>query len=855
MAVDQIVLPKKCRNSVLHIAHTIPTAGHLGKKKTANRILGRFYWPTLYRDVADFCRSCEACQKSTHCRGARAPMIPLPVMAEPFERIAMDIVGPLPRSRAGHRYVLVVCDYATRYPEAVPLKTIDAECIAEELVKIFARMGIPKEILTDQGSNFTSQLLAEVYRLLHVDALRTSPYHPQTDGLVERFNKTLKEMLRKTAVEDGKDWDRLIPYVLFAYREVPQESTGFSPFELLYGREVRGPLDVLKEVWESSSRSDESTVSYVLLMRERLEKMTTLVQTNMAKAQGQQKRWYDRTARQRAFQAGDQVLVLLPTSTSKLTAQWQGPYNVIRAMGRVNYLVDMHDRQKRKRVFHINMLRKWHIPTSVGYLAQEVADHEMEEEVPTWDGGCGQPKVGRQLDEKQKRELSDLLAEFGGVMQRYPGQTSLIEHGIQTGEAPPIRLPPYRLPHAYRDIVQKELREMLAHGIIEPSTSDWAAPIVLVKKKDGSLRLCVDYRRLNSVSKADAYPMPRIDELIDQLGKAQYLSTLDLTKGYWQVPVSADAQQKTAFTTPFGLFEFKRMPFGLQGAPATFQRMMDKLLDGLGGFARAYIDDLVVFSTSWEEHLQHLRTVLQRLQKVGLTAKPTKCQFGMTECTYLGYVVGGGKVRMEPSKIEAVQSFGVPRTKKEVRSFLGITGYYRKFIPQYASIASPLTDLIRKSEPNRVEWTPACAAAFDKLKTILCSAPVLRTPDLEKPFVLQTDASQRGVGAVLSQLDEVGADHPVAFFSRKLLPREERYSTIEKECLAIKLAIHAVRVYLLGRPFTIQTDHRSLEWLDRIKENNARLTRWSLLLQPYQYHVEYRPGNGNGNADGLSRGP
>ena len=440
-------------------------------------------------------------------------------------------------------------------------------------------------------------------------------------------------------------------------------------------------------------------------------------------------------------------------------------------------------------------------------------------------------------------------------MQRYPGQTQLTEHQIDTGEAQPIRLPPYRLPHAYRDMVQKELKEMLAHDIIEPSTSDWAAPIVLVKKQDGSLRLCVDYWRMNSVSKADAYPMPRIDELIDELGRARYLSTLDLTKGYWQVPVSTDAQRKTAFTTPFGLFQFRRMPFGLQGAPATFQRMMDKLLDGIGDFAKAYIDDLVIFSTSWEEHLQHLRTVLQRLQEAGLTVKPTKCQFGMEECTYLGHVVGGGKVQMELSKIAAVQSFGVPRTKREVRSFLGLTGYYRKFIPQYASIASPLTDLIRKSEPNRVEWTPACAAAFAKLKTILCSAPVLRTPDFEKPFVLQTDASQRGVGAVLSQLDKDGADHPVAFFSRKLLPREERYSTIEKECLAIKLGIHTFRVYLLGRPFTIQTDHRSLEWLDRVKENNARLTRWSRLLQPYQYRVEYRPGSGNGNADGLSRGP
>ena len=824
MAVDQIVLPKKCRNTVLHIAHTIPSAGHLGKKKTAGRILKRFYWPTLFRDVADFCRSCEVCQKSTHGRGACAPMIPLPIMGGPFERIAMDIVGPLPRSRAGHRYVLVVCDYATKYPEAVPLKSIDAECIADELVKIFARMGIPKEILTDQGSNFTSQLLAEVYHLLHVKALRTSPYHPQTDGLVERFNKTLKEMLHKSAVEDGKDWDRLVPYVLFAYREVPHESTGFSPFELMYGRDVRGPLDVLREHWDSDTKGEESAVSYVLLMRERLEKMATLVQTNVAKAQRQQKCWYDKKARQRAFQPGEQALVLLPTSTSKLTAQWQGPYQIVRAVGRVNYLVDMYDKRKRKRVFHVNMLRKWHVPTSTGYFAKDADPQGSEDEVPTWDdGGSGELRVGEQLDEAQRGELEALLAEFDVVLQKYPGHTQLTEHDIVTGEALPIRLPPYRLPHAYRETVWKELKEMLAHGIITPSRSDWAAPIVLVKKKDGSLRICVDYRRLNSVSKVDAYPMPRVDELIDHLGRTQYLSTLDLTRGYWQVPVSANAQHKTAFTTPFGLFEFKRMPFGLQGAPATFQRMMDKLLDGLGDFAKAYIDDLIIFSTSWEDHLKHLRTVLQRLEEAGLTVKPMKCQFAMAECTYLGHVVGGGKVQMELSKIRAIQNFEIPKTKKEVRSFLGLTGYYRKFIPQYASIASPLTDLTRKSEPSQVQWSPECDAAFKQLRDSLCSAPVLQTPDFEKPFILQTDASQRGVGAVLSQLDENGGDHPVAFYSRKLLPREENYSTIEKECLAIKLGIQAFRVYLLGRFFTIQTDHRSLEWLTELKKTTLDL--------------------------------
>ena len=247
MAVEQLVLPKQCRQAVLRLAHEIPLAGHMGKNKTARRILQRFYWPSLYKDVAQFCKSCEECQKTSPRRVKQAPLISLPIMDEPFARIAMDIVGPLPRSRSGNRYILVICDYGTRYPEAIPLRSIDAEHVAEELVKLFARVGVPGEILTDQGSNFLSQLLTEVYHLLHVKPIRTSPYHPQTDGLVERFNQTLKNMLRRAAKDSGKDWDRLIPYLLFAYREVPQASTGFSPFELLYGRQVRGPLDILRE--------------------------------------------------------------------------------------------------------------------------------------------------------------------------------------------------------------------------------------------------------------------------------------------------------------------------------------------------------------------------------------------------------------------------------------------------------------------------------------------------------------------------------------------------------------------------------------------------------------------------------
>ena len=765
--------------------------------------------------------------------------------------MAMDIVGPLPRSRSGNKYILVICDYATRYPEAIPLRAIDAETIAEELVKFFSRVGIPEEILTDQGSNFTSKLLAEVYRLLHIKPIRTSPYHPQTDGLVERFNQTLKAMLRKTAKEEGKDWDRLVPYLLFAYREVPQASTGFSPFELLYGRPVRELLDILRETWEASPKTDESVVSYILSIQEKLAKLSELVQQNLQRAQKDQKTWYDRHARNREFKSGDEVLVLLPTSTSKLLAEWQGPYSIIKPVGKVTYEVDMHDRRKQKRVFHVNMLKKWETPTDVAMFNDEV---DPSDEIVLWRDATAkqQPVINSSLTPTQLQELHHTLQSFSDVLNSKPGRTTVAEHHIEVGDARPIRLPPYRLPHAYRETVLTELKDMEQTGIIERSSSNWAAPIVLVKKKDGSLRMCVDYRRLNAVSPSDAYPMPRVEDLIDRLGGARYITTLDLSRGYWQVPVDTKSRHLTAFTTPFGLFQFKVMPFGLHGAPATFQRMMDRLLWDVPEFAAAYLDDLIIHSTTWEEHLRHVRMIFEKLRSAGLTIKPKKCQLGMTKCVYLGHVVGGGRVSPEESKLQSVKNFPEPKAKKQVRAFLGLTGYYRKFIPNFTTIAAPLTDLTRKNAPNKTIWTPECSEAFQTLKGLLCSSPILKNPDFDRLFIVQTDASDRAIGAVLSQLSDEGSEHPVAYYSRKL-PREERYSTVEKECLAIRLAVQAFKVYLLGKPFTVQTDHRSLEWLNRLKDTNARLTRWSLELQSYSFTVRHRAGRANANADGLSR--
>ena len=745
-------------------------------------------------------------------------MVPLPIIGEPFSRIAMDMVGPLPRSRSGNKYVLVLCDYATRYPEAIPLKNTDAETVAEELLALFSRVGIPNEILTDQGSNFQSQLLKELYRLLRVDAIRTSPYHPQTDGLVERFNQTLKAMLKKTASEEGKDWDKLIPFLLFAYREVPQESTGYSHFELLYGRGVRGPLDVLKQSWELDQHRNQNIVSYILLQREKMEKMQEIVHSNLEKARRQQKSWYDQNPCERSFNPNDQVLVLLPTSASKLSAQWQGPYRIVERRGKVNYLVHMEDHRKKRRVFHVNMLRQWHPPVST-FQAQEVSDSSEEEDIPAWnDSDGGQAKQGIGLSHKQTLELGELLREFESLFTALPGHTTVAEHHVSTGDAGPIRLTPYRLPHAFRDHVKQELDEMLAHGVIEHSRSDWAFPLVPVKKKDSSLRLCVDYRKLNSLSKVDPYPMPRVDDLIDRVGQSPFITTLDLTKGYWQVPVAEADREKTAFVTPFGLFHFRRMPFGLRGAPATFQRMVDRLLDGLNDFSSAYIDDIIIFSGTWEDHLQHLRQVLRRIQEAGLTLRRKKCQFGMSDCVYLGHLIGSGRVRPEELKVSAVREFSQPRTKKDVRSFLGLTGYYRRFIPRYATLALPLTDMTKKDEPNKVAWSVECGVAFQALKAALCSQPVLMSPNFQKEFVLQTDALDRGVGAVLSQMDDEGNDRPIAYYSHKLLPRQAKYSTVEKECLAIKLAVQTFHPYLMGQKFRIQTDHRSLEWLNNVKD-------------------------------------
>ena len=628
--LQQIVIPKSLRKTVLTLGHDIPLAGHLGAKKTRERIMQHFFWPGIFKDVSEFCRSCPECQKGVQ-KGKipKAPLVNIPPIDEPFKRLALDFVGPLPLTENKNRYVLVCIDYATRYPEAFPLKNQEAETVADALVSLFSRVGVPQEIITDQGSNFMSDLMKQVCKLLSIHKMCTTPYHPEANGLVENFNGTLKKMLKSYAQKQPSNWDKFIPYILFAYREVPNETTGFSPFELLYGRHIRGPLAILKEEWEEPSESDNSVISYLLEIREKLKSMSDLARVNEKEAKLKQKSYYDKRARTRHFEVGQKVLVLLPTNTSKLLASWKGPYPIVDKISPVDYKIKV--RNNLEKTFHVNMLKLWYERSEdLGSKKLEVlacldvisglshVDDQLENEFSTTISpgfeskeSIDDVKIADELSVEQKQQLHDLLSDYSDIFSDVPQVTNIIQHTVKTKTDEPVYRKPYPLPYAIRDQVKEEIDKMLKAGIIEPSDSPYAAPVVLVRKKDSSLRVCCDYRFLNSLTIFDPRPMPRMDEILNKVSAAKFISKLDLTKGYWQVPLDEDAKRKSAFVTPFGHFQFTVMPFGMVNAGATFVRMMNKILAGHEDYADSFIDDVGIFSENWAFHLEHLRLVFQ----------------------------------------------------------------------------------------------------------------------------------------------------------------------------------------------------------------------------------------------------
>ncbi|GFO36018.1 gypsy retrotransposon integrase-like protein 1 [Plakobranchus ocellatus] len=580
-----IAVPESLRQIVLSYAHESDLAGHSGFRKTLSAIRTHFSWPGVCSDIKNYTTSCHMCQiKPRTGRDLPAPFQPVPIVGEPFERVIIDLVGPLPLSSDRYEYLLTLVDVSTRWAEAVPLRRITAKDVAESLFSIFVRLGFPKEIQSDRGQQFISTLLAEFNSMCNIKHFVSTPYHPQTNGIVERFHSSLKSMIRKLSHEFPTEWNRFVRAALFAYRGQVHSSTGFSPFFLLFGRAPRDPMQILSDVFLNKDLSGETSFQYhyVLDLHNRIRKGWRLAQDSVRDSVDESRFRHEPKSKLKHFVPGDEVLVLLPTSDNKLVLSYKGPYKVVEKRTSVVYLVDLDDR---KCTFHVNLLRKYKRSTyppppsdnlvgvdsacssqafagatsfcgssvfpfsshstvepslSVNTVIDENLDPNHDSNLKFCETICfaeptayeedgdeigslvttpplasesGTVVIDPSLSASQVQDVKELLIEFQDILTSVPGCTNTLCHEIRLTTDDVIRVKPYPLPFASREFVTQEVNDLLSLGVIEPSDSPYCFPIVVVKKKDVSMRLCIDFRKLNAVTVFDAENIPRQEDL------------------------------------------------------------------------------------------------------------------------------------------------------------------------------------------------------------------------------------------------------------------------------------------------------------------------------------------------------
>ncbi|GFX77388.1 retrovirus-related Pol polyprotein from transposon 412 [Trichonephila clavipes] len=598
--LKQVVPPACKRKEILQMAHEIPLVGHLGEQKTKQRIKYSFFWPSLKRDVKTYCEACKPCQlRRTLTYRDRIPIQPIVRPNNPFEVWSVDCIGPLePRSR-GHSYIVFAIDLCSRWAEAIPTKNITAKTTCKVLMKIFCQTGIPKTICTDQGTNFTAQLTQAFQDVLGASPRFSTPGHPESMGVVERWNRTLKDMLNKNIQEHGNEWDVYLPYLLFAYREIPHTLIGVSPYQLVYGRLPSGPMSIVKEFWtgerEIITSGARSVEEYLRQLQKKLQDAHEIASGNSTKNQERMTSHYNLRSREKSFSVGDEVLILLPSSTHKLLNTWIGPAKVV-ALTRSHYcLVQMEDGSTRE--LHINKLRPYISRVDhVGVIFDQDSDFGELRYVP-----------------KDKETQSNIGIE----LNQMPDVLKIPSRNTITANSSPKRLQPYRVPIALQKEVERQVNELLDMDLIEHSDSDWAHPVVCVAKRDGSIRLCIDFRLVNSFTIPDAYPMKHATDLIYEIGKAHFITVLDLTKGYWQIPMEENSKHFTTFVTHSGHYQWKVLPFGMKNAGSnlagsgrhapdpqkveTMSKLLrpttKKQLQGLIGLASYYRDYIKNFSS------------------------------------------------------------------------------------------------------------------------------------------------------------------------------------------------------------------------------------------------------------------
>ncbi|GFW98975.1 retrovirus-related Pol polyprotein from transposon 297 [Trichonephila clavipes] len=623
-------------------------AAHLGVTKTKDAIFKTFYWPKCFSDVEDFVKTCDKCQRVGKPQDKKkAPLKIVPVITEIFTKINIDARGPLPMTPSGNKYIITALCMSSRYPDAIPVANLCSITVVNALLQIFSRMGFPRELQTDQGTSFMSALTTE---------------------FLERFG-----------VKAIPDWEKILPQALFALRTVIHDSTGFSPAELVHGKNLRIPAMLLYEKLTEEEHVESSVVDYVFELINRMKRCQELAILHMEDAKQKQKLWYDRRTVKRRFQLGELVLVIAPSRPNKLSVQWVGPGEIVQQLSETNYVVKFPEKDK-THVYHVNMLKPYHRrEENINLLCINPLKHDEEEDIPSlelenersgWSKIISDVQLNSKLSQIQRGQLKELLYEYSNLFANIPGCTDLAEHDIELESEQAIVAKPYRISPRQIEILKSEVNKMLELKIIEPGESDFTSPLILVEAQGKEARPCVDYRRLN---------------------------------------------------------------------------------------------------------------------------KPSKCQFAQAYVKYLGHLVGQGLRTPGELKVQVIKDFPIPTNKTQVRAFLGLSGYYRRYIPEFSVIAAPLTDLLKgQNRKSTVDWNSSCQNAFEELKTRLSKNPVLYSPDFTKPFIIQCDASNLGIGVVLSQVCE-NKEHPIMFLNKKLSLAEQKYSTTEKECAAIIFAVQKLK--------------------------------------------------------------
>ena len=840
---EQLCVPTTYRSKCMTAAHT--GFGHQGRNKMIALLRPHFYWPCMARDCTEFVGSCVRCQEMDRTSPKPSLMTERQVVSRPFTDVAIDIVGPFPTARGGFKFMLTCIDSASRWPEAIAIRSTTTRVMISCLTSIFTRWGFPEKITSDNGPQFTSKGFLRWLKEKGIAHSRSTPYHPQGNGVVERLHRTLNTVVGKIATSKG-NWAEALPMALFFLRCTPSASTGLSPFLVTHGWEPTNPIQLLYQSWVKTDLGWVDLTDWILQNTEDLETARDKATCALIESSSKRTISYNKKARDRSFKVGDLVWIRRPGLDHKLWESWVGPGKVVKQNSPVSYKI-----QTDERLIPTVNVQQLKIATqeSVRKITAVVEDTNNDNLTKSF---ASANVKGQTLTSHQNLQLQETLAAHDAILTKQPGLTNLTTFEIDTGSAKPIQQRPYSTPVMMKPKVDEEITWLLEQGFIVPSNSPWASPIVTVRKPDGSARLCVDFRKVNALTVQTPFFMPRVEEVIEGIGRATYISKLDLSKGFYQVALTEQAQLKTAFICHRGAFHFTRMPFGVKNAPACFQALMQKVLVGLDEFATAYMDDVVIFSSTWEDHVVHIGEVLGAIGKAGLTVNPKKCCWGGSAVEFLGHFVGKGVMSIPAHRTSALEQYSRPTTKRGLRAFLGSVGFYRRYLNKLADWTSILTPLTSKKAPQVVDWTDERVSAFRAICEFFCSPPNLCVPIPCDMLSIVCDASGKGVGGVL-QVKREGEWLPSACYSRQLRGPEHRYSATELEALALVETVKHFAYHLYGRSFVAYTDHRPLEQLMSSTRLNPRLARLAYKLQHWLVEVRYLPGVDNTMADALSR--